>query len=114
VEDLSAVDVDAAISAHATISPSLQGINLNVPTQITVTAHDGVAKTVYTVMKTAPAKITYGFRSGSESLSFNLNLGTLGYTDGNRPSLAASGNFLVVSIGNGQAPKYYNRSTGKY
>jgi hypothetical protein len=114
VEDLAAVDVDAAISAHATISPSLQGINLNAPTQITVTAHDGITKTVYTVMKTAPAKITYGFRSGSESLSFNLNLGTLGYTDGNRPSLAASGNFLVVSIGNGQAPKYYNRSTGKY
>jgi len=114
VEDLSSVDVDVTMSAHATLDRSLQGVNLNSPTQITVIAHDGVSKTTYSVLKTAPAKITYGFRSGSENLSFNLNLGTLGYTDGNKPSLAAAGNFLVVSTANGQAPKYYNRSTGKY
>lgn len=114
VEDLSAVDVEVAMSAHATLDRSLQGINLNSPTQITVIAHDGLTNTTYSIMKTAPAKITYGFRSGSENLSFNLNLGTLGYTDGSKPSLAASGNFLVVSTANGQAPKYYNRSTGKY
>ncbi|SMD12440.1 DUF5018 domain-containing protein [Pedobacter nyackensis] len=114
VEDLSAVAVDVTMSAHATLDRSLQSVNLNSPTQITVIAHDGVSKTTYSVMKTAPAKITYGFRSGSENLSFNLNLGTLGYTDGSKPSLAAAGNFLVVSTANGQAPKYYNRSTGKY
>ncbi len=114
VEDLSAVDVDVAISAHATLDQSLVGVDLNVPQKITVIAHDGQAKTTYTVMKTAPAKITYGFRSGSENLSFNLNLGTLGYTNGIRPSLAVSGNYLVVSTANKQAPKYYNRSTGKY
>ncbi len=114
VEDLSAVDVDVAISAHATLDQSLVGVDLNVPQEITVTAHDGQAKTIYTVMKTAPAKITYGFRSGSENLSFNLNLGTLGYANGIRPSLAVSGNYLVVSTANKQAPKYYNRSTGKY
>lgn len=114
VEDLSAVDVEVAVSAHATLDRSLNGVNLNEPTQLTVIAHDGITKTTYSIMKTAPAKITYGFRSGSENLSFNLNLSTLGYTDGKKPSLAASGNFLVVSTANGQAPKYYNRSTGKY
>lgn len=114
VEDLSSVNVEVAMSAHATLDRSLEGINLNAPTQLTVIAHDGVTKTTYSIMKTAPAKITYGFRAGSENLSFNLNLGTLGYTDGSKPSLAASGNFLVVSTANGQAPKYYNRSTGKY
>jgi hypothetical protein len=114
VEDLSAVNVEVSMSAHATLDRSLEGMNLNAPTQLTVIAHDGLSKTTYSIMKTAPAKITYGFRSGSENLSFNLNLGTLGYTDGSKPSLAASGNFLVVSTANGQAPKYYNRSTGKY
>lgn len=114
VEDLSSVDVELTMSAHASVDRSLKGMNLNSPTEITVIAHDGVTKTTYAIMKTAPAKITYGFRSGSENLSFNLNLGTLGYTDGSRPSLAASGNFFVVSIANSQAPKYYNRSTGKY
>lgn len=113
-EDLSNVDVEVSVSPHASVVEPLTHMNLNSPSSITVLAHDGVSKTVYQVQKMAPPKITYGFRSGSQALAFNLKLDDLGYTDGSRPSLAASGNFVAVSLGNGSAPKYYNRSTGKF
>ncbi|HEX2845442.1 MAG TPA: DUF5018 domain-containing protein [Chitinophagaceae bacterium] len=114
VEDLSNVDVDVTVSPHASVVESLTGMNLNNPTSITVLAHDGVSKTVYQTQKTAPPKIPYGFRAGSQNQSFNLKLDDLGYSNSSKPSLAASGNFVAVSLGDGTAPKYYNRSTGKY
>lgn len=113
-EDLSNVDVEVSVSPHANVVEPLTHMNLNAPFSITVLAHDGVSKTVYQVQKMAPPKISYGFRSGSQALSFNLKLDDLGYSNGSKPSLAASGNFVAVSLGDGSAPKYYNRSTGKY
>ncbi|WP_460684665.1 DUF5018 domain-containing protein [Niabella aquatica] len=114
VEDLSSVDVEVSVSPHASVVESLKGINLNNPTSVTVLAHDGIAKTVYQIKKTAPPKISYGFRAGSQNQNFNLKLDDLGYSNSSKPSLAASGNFIAVSLGDGSAPKYYNRSTGKY
>ena len=113
-EDLSNVDVEVSVSPHASVVEPLVHMNLNAPSSLTVLAHDGVSKTVYQVQKMAPPKITYGFRPGSQNQSFNLKLDDLGYSNGARPSLAASGNFIAVSVGDGTAPKYYNRSTGKY
>lgn len=113
-EDLSDVNVEVSISAHASVEGSLQGLDLNAPTSFTVVAHDGVAKTTYQILKTAPPKIPYGFRSGSQNLNFNLKVGDLGYSSSSKPSLAASGNFVAVSVGDGTAPKYYNRSTGRH
>jgi len=114
VEDLSNVDVTVTVSPHASVVESLKGMNLNNPTSITVLAHDGVAKTTYQIQKSAPPKIPYGFRSGSQNQAFNLKLDNLGYSNSAKPSLAASGNFVAVSLGDGTAPKYYNRSTGNY
>lgn len=114
VDDLSNVDVEVSVSPHASVVESLAGINLNEPTTITVVAQDGITKTAYQVFKSLPAKITYGFRSGSQVQNFNLKLDDLGLTNALHPSLAASGNFVAVSVGDGSAPKYYNRSTGKY
>lgn len=112
IDDLSSVDVDVSLSPHATISPSLKGINLNDPVQVTVTAHNGTTSTVYTVEKTAPTKISYGFRKGSQTNLFNIDLAALNLA-GTKPTLAAVGNYLVVSSGDGSAPKYFNRSTAK-
>lgn len=113
-EDLSNVDVDVTVSPHASVVESLKGVDLNNPTSITVLAHDGVAKTEYQIKKTAPPKIPYGFRTGSQNQNFLLKLDDLGYSNSSRPSIAASGNFVAISLGDGAAPKYYNRSTGKY
>ncbi|GAO44074.1 hypothetical protein FPE01S_03_01140 [Flavihumibacter petaseus NBRC 106054] len=114
VEDLSNVNVTVTVSPHASVVESLTGMNLNSPTSITVLAHDGISKTVYQVQKSAPPKIPYGFRSGSQNQAFNLKLEDLGYSNSAKPSLAASGNFVAISAGDGNAPKYYNRSTGNY
>ena len=55
------------LSYHATISPdpATTVIDWNASPKLTVTAYDGVSKTVYTVKKEVPAKVPTGIRSGS-------------------------------------------------
>ena len=110
---------EAQISAHATISPdpATTPLNYNEPVELTVTAHNGVTKAVYTVIKDSPAKIDRGFNSESLELLFNFDpVATLGmppYTADAAPSLAAIGNNLVVALGDGTTPVYLNRITGQ-
>jgi len=115
VDDLSSVNVDFKLSPHATISPdpSVTKVNLNAETKFTVTAQDGTT-TAYTVSKAAPAKIAYGYRSGSEKAlwSFDFTTAGFGWDATNFASLASIGNYLVVSMGNGTTPVYFNRITG--
>ena len=115
VDDLSAVNVDYKLSPHATISPDPKTtvMNLNVSTQFTVTAQDGSTST-YTVSKAAPEKIAYGYRSGSQTLLWAFDFTTKGFAwDGtNNASLASIGNNLIVNMGNGTTPIYFNRITG--
>ncbi len=115
VDDLSAVNVDYKLSPHAIISPDPKTtvMNLNVSTQFTVTAQDGSTST-YTVSKAAPEKISYGYRSGSETLLWSFDFTTKGFAwDGtNNASLASIGNNLIVNMGNGTTPIYFNRITG--
>ena len=115
LDDLSAVNVDYKLSPHATISPDPKTtvMNLNVSTQFTVTAQDGSTST-YTVSKAAPEKIAYGYRSGSQTLLWAFDFTTKGFTwDGtNNASLASIGNNLIVNMGNGTTPIYFNRITG--
>jgi hypothetical protein len=90
--DLSAVNVDYQLSPHAVISPDPKTtiVNLNVNTQFTVTAQDG-STSIYTVSKAAPAKIAYGYRSGSETLlwSFDFTTAGFGWDGTNNASLAS-------------------------
>lgn len=115
VDDLSSVNVDFKLSPHATISPdpSATKVNLNADTKFTVTAQDGTTST-YTVTKAAPEKISYGYRSGSEKLLWSFDFTTAGFAWGstNQASLASIGNNLVVNMGNGSTPIYFNRITG--
>ena len=114
-DDLSAVNVDYKLSPHAIISPDPKTtvMNLNANTEFTVTAQDGTTST-YTVSKAAPEKIAYGYRSGSEKLlwSFDFTSAGFGWDDTNNASLASIGNNLIVNMGNGSTPIYFNRITG--
>lgn len=115
IADLSAVKVDYQLSPHAIISPDPKTtiVNLNESTQFTVTAQDG-SKSIYTVSKAAPEKIPYGYRSGSETLlwSFDFTTAGFGWDGTNNASLASIGNNLIVNMGNGSTPIYFNRITG--
>ena len=116
-EDLSSCLADYSLSAHATMSPDpkTDPHNFNSPVELTVIAHDGVTKQTYTIQKAVPDKIPYGYRKGSETELFKLDMGVIGlpWTGANAPSLAVSGNNLVVCLGDGTTtPAYYNASTG--
>ena len=115
VDDLSAVNVDYKLSPHATISPDPKTtvMNLNASTQFTVTAQDGSTST-YTVSKAAPDKVAYGYRAGSQKLlwAFDFTTAGFGWDATNNASLASIGNNLIVNMGNGSTPIYFNRITG--
>ncbi len=113
-ENLSDVNVEYEISPHATISPdSTSTIDLNSDVKFTVTAQDGTTQ-VYTVSKAAPDKISYGYNENSEQELWSYDFTNYGFTmeATNNASLAAIGNNLIVSMGNGTAPVYFNRITG--
>lgn len=116
-DDLSSCLADFEVSAHATISPdpSTTALNYNEPVELTVTAHNGVDKQVYTVKKNIPAKIPYGFNATSVELLFNLDpTAILGipWANTNAPTMGAINNNLVVCMGDGTTPMYFNRITG--
>ena len=76
------------LSYHATISPdpATTVIDWNASPKLTVTAYDGVSKTVYTVKKEVPAKVPTGIRSGSQknlfvSETFKTDYGMSGTTN---------------------------------
>ena len=115
-DDLSAAVANVSISAHATISPDpTQPHNYNEPVTYTVTAANGVDKAVYTVVKEVPQKIDYGFNSTSVKQLFNFdpvsNVGLPAYSETAFISMGVTGNYLVVSTGDG-APVYLNKLTG--
>lgn len=67
---------DVTLSYHATISPDPreEALDYNEEVELTVTAHDGVTRNVYTVKKEVPEKLPYGIRSGSAKLMFAKQL----------------------------------------
>ena len=115
-DDLSAAAAQVSISAHASISPDpSEPHDYNNGITFTVTAANGVDKTEYTVMKEVPEKIDYGFNGSSVKQLFNFdpvsNIGLPPYNSVAYISMAVTGNFLVVSTGDG-APIYLNKLTG--
>jgi len=115
VDNLGTSTADVSISPHATISPdpSVARSYANNVT-FTVTAQDGTTKATYTVQKTVPPKINYGFRTGSATElwanDFNLKYGITN-ASGKNFTLAAIGTSLILSDGTQQF--YFNSATGE-
>ena len=116
-DDLSAATATVSLSAHATISPDPSvPHDYNNGFTYTVTAPNGVDKVEYRVVKEVPEKIDYGFNGSSVKQLFNFDpvsiLGMPAYTELVYPSLAATGNYLIVNMGDGSDPLYLNKLTG--
>ncbi len=117
-DDLSAVFASYEVSAHATISPdpAVEAVNINEPLTLTVTAHDGVTKAEYIVLKEVPEKIESGFVKESVEQLFNLdpvsNIGLPAFDQMVGPSLAALQGKVVICLGDGSTPIYVNGLTG--
>lgn len=117
-DDLSGYTAEAEACVHAQIkNPDALKVpkDYNQPQTITVVAHDGVTETEYTITKEVPSKIPYGFNSESAKELFTVNPANLGfpaYTELLNPSVAVLETKLVISFGNGTAPKYLNGITG--
>ncbi|HBG24350.1 MAG TPA: hypothetical protein DDX10_04715 [Rikenellaceae bacterium] len=115
IDNLGMSTASIAISAHATISPD-PSVPRDYSQEVvfTVTAHDGVSKANYTVKKTIPPKINYGFRPGSQSElwanDLSIKYGITNAANKNH-TLAAIGNHLVLSVGTEQ--HYFNSTTGE-
>ncbi|MDD3034905.1 MAG: DUF5018 domain-containing protein [Bacteroidales bacterium] len=115
VDDLGMSTAEVSISSHATISPdpSVARSYANDVT-FTVTAQDGTTEATYTVQKTVPPKINYGFRTGSATElwanDFNLKYGITNGA-GKNFTLAAMGTNLILSDGTQQF--YFNSATGE-
>src|SRR5690606_37203502 len=65
IGDLEPATAEVKLSYHATISPNpaTTALDYNEPVTLTVTAHDGVTKSEYTVIKAVPDKLPYGIRT---------------------------------------------------
>lgn len=117
--DLSVAQATATISAHATISPDpSEAHNYNEGFTFTVTADDGVTKMEYFVVKNVPEKIDYGVSASSAEKLFNMDpatgLGLPGYKTAANVSMGVLDSWLIVNIGDGSTPRYYNKIVATY
>lgn len=115
-EDLNSCLADITLSPHATITPDprVEALDYNDDVTFTVVAHNGVDKKEYIVRKTIPEKIPYGFNAPLEEL-FNLDAtagAAIPWNDTNAPTLGVVGGQLVVCMGDGTIPLYFNQETG--
>jgi len=117
--DLSVAEATASVSAHASISPDpSEAHNYNEGFTFTVTADDGVTKAEYLVVKNIPEKIDYGVNATSVEKLFNMDpstgLGLPGYKEAVNVSMGVLDSWLVVNVGDGSAPRYYNKIVATY
>lgn len=116
LEELEPALAEITISYHATISPDPRttALNYNEDVELTVTAHDGVTKNVYTVKKEVPEKLPYGIRAGSAKLLFAKTLkADLGITvDHLTGGIAATKDYVVINTRN-QNSIYIDPKTGE-
>ena len=118
-KDLSVAEATVTLSAHATISPDPgEPHNYNEGFTFTVTADDGVTKAEYLVVKDIPEKIDYGVSATSAETLFNLDpssgMGLPGYKAVANVSLGVIDSDLIVNMGDGSTPRYYNKIVGTY
>lgn len=107
---------ELTMSYHASVSPDPRTASLDYDNDIklTVTAHDGVTQSVYTVKKAVPEKLAYGIRTGSGKLMFAKKLkADLGITlDNLTGGIAVSGDYLVLNTRSASSI-YINAKTGE-
>jgi len=118
-KDLSVAEATVTLSAHATISPDpAEPHNYNEGFTFTVTADDGETKAEYLVVKEIPEKIDYGVNATSVETLFNLDpssgMGLPGYKAVANVSMGVLDSDLVVNMGDGSTPRYYNKVVGTY
>ena len=118
-KDLSVAEATVTLSAHATITPDPgEPHNYNEGFTFTVTAHDGVTKAEYLVVKDIPEKIDYGVNATSAETLFNLDpstgMGLPGYKAVANVSMGVIDSDLIVNMGDGSTPRYYNKIVGTY
>ncbi len=115
IEPIGEVIADVSISHGASISPDPRTIALNYDEEVklTVTAQDGVSKSVYTLRKEVPNKVDFGMRQGSgkilwtKKIQADLGINTLHMTTG----LAVTEEYVVVNTRN-ESNIYLDRRTG--
>ena len=107
---------EVTLSYHAGISPNpaTQALDYNTDIKLTVTAHDGITKNVYTVKKEVPSKLPYGIRSGSAKLMFAKQLkADCGITSDNLTGgMAVTGDYVILNTRNANSI-YLNAKTGE-
>lgn len=118
-KDLSVAEATVTLSAHATISPDPgEPHNYNEGFTFTVTADDGETKAEYLVVKEIPEKIDYGVNATSVETLFNLDpssgMGLPGYKAVANVSMGVLDSDLIVNMGDGSTPRYYNKIVGTY
>ena len=116
-KDLSVATASVTLSAHATISPDpALPHNYNEGMKFTVTADDGVTKAEYLVVKDIPEKIDYGVNATSVEALFNMSpetgMGLPGYAAVANVSMGVIDSDLIVNVGDGSTPRYYNKVVG--
>lgn len=115
LEDIGESLAEVNISHGATLDPDPRTVALNYDEEvsITVTAQDGVSKSVYKVQKDVPNKVDFGMRTGSakvlwtKTIMADLGLTELHMTTG----IAVTKDYVVVNTRN-QPSKYLDRRTG--
>lgn len=116
IGDVEPALANISLSYHATVSPdpTTAVLDYNNEAKLTVTAHDGVSKSVYTIIKEVPEKINYGFSKGSEKELWANDMltkyGIVNIKDANY-TLAAMGTHLILS--NGTEQYYFNSTSGE-
>lgn len=116
-DDVSHCTATISVSPHATVSPDLsKPRDYTNPVKFTVTAHDGATTAEYTVQTGAPEKMESGINVNSIESLFNLDpvtrMGMPPYTEEVFISLASIEGNLIVCLGDGSAPVYYDGITG--
>ena len=104
------------LSWHATVSPDpgTTAFSYDEDLELTVTAHDGVTQSVYTVKKEVPDKLPLGIRPGSAKIMFAMKLkADLGVTvDHFTTGIAATGDYVIINTRN-QNSVYIDAKTGE-
>ena len=104
------------LSHHAGVSPDprITALDYDQEVKLTVTAHDGVTQSVYTVKKEVPGKLPFGIRDGSAKLMFAKQLkADLGITvDNLTGGIAATNDYVILNTRN-QNSIYINAKTGE-
>lgn len=106
---------ELTLSNHATIlpDPRTEALIYEDGQELTVTAHDGVTKKTYTVLKSVPEKIPFGIRPESAKLLFAKKLkADLGIIDGLTTGIALSEDYLVINS-RGNNSVYIDAKTGE-